>query len=67
MKAGPFSGRYRTWIENRDFAAITFVRLCGVEAVVDASQDPLQMRDMVTYSKIPVKLLFLTQDVRGLH
>ena len=65
-KAGPFSGRYRTWIENRDFVATTFARLCGVEAVVDASKDPLQMRDIVTYSKLPVKVLFLTRDVRGL-
>jgi hypothetical protein len=65
-KAGPFSGRYRTWIENRDFVATTFARLCNVEAVVDASKDPLQMRDIVTYSKLPVKVLFLTRDVRGL-
>lgn len=65
-RAGPFTAHYRQWIENRDHVARKFAELQGVEAVVDASKDPLQMRDIVAYSQLPVRILFLTRDVRGL-
>lgn len=64
--AGPFTKGYRRWIENRDHVAKKFAELQQVEAVVDASKDPLQMRDIVAYSRLPVRVLFLTRDVRGL-
>ena len=63
---GPFGRQYRQWIANRDYVATQYAKVRGVEAVVDASKDPLQMRDIVAYSQLPVRILFLTRDVRGL-
>ena len=64
--AGPFTSTYRQWIENRDFVAETYAKNRNVKVVVDASKDPLQMRDILKYSIMRVKVLFLTRDVRGL-
>lgn len=63
---GPLESTYRNWIENRDFVATSYAKHRGVSAVVDASKDPLQMRDIVKYSNLKTKILFLTRDVRGL-
>ena len=64
--AGPFNSVYQRWIENRDFVSLNYARDRSVKVVVDASKDPLQMRDILKYSKMNVKVLFLTRDVRGL-
>ena len=63
---GPFERTYRNWIKNRDFVATSYANHRDVSGVVDASKDPLQMRDIVKYSKLKTKILFLTRDVRGL-
>jgi hypothetical protein len=65
-RATPWDSTYQGWIENRDFVATSYAKNRDVQAVVDASKDPLQMRDIAKYSKLPVKILFLTRDVRGL-
>lgn len=62
----PFSRLYLRWILNRDEVARAYAHVCGVEAVVDASKDPLQMRDIVAHSELPLKIIYLTRDVRGL-
>ena len=66
LRPTPFTPLYRRWIHNRDFVVRHYARLRNVEAVVDASKDPLQMRDIVAHSHLPYKILFLTRDVRGL-
>ncbi len=62
----PFDKTYHTWIKNRDMVARYYAEQAGVNAVVDASKDPLQMRDILQWSSLPVKVIFLTRDVRGL-
>ena len=57
---------YQKWVSHRDFVARTYANVRGVEAVVDASKDAFQMRDLATFSELPVKVLYLTRDVRGL-
>ena len=66
QSAGPFTRIYRSWIENRDYVASKYASFRDVSAVVDSSKDPLQMRDIVAHSRLRVKVLFLTRDVRAL-
>ena len=64
--AGPFTRIYQNWVQNRDKVAGLYAAQQNVIGVVDSSKDPLQMRDIVAHSSLPVKILFLTRDVRGL-
>lgn len=57
---------YQRWVEHRDFIARSYAELAGAEAVVDASKDVFQMGDLAQYSSLPLKVLFLTRDARGL-
>lgn len=56
---------YRTWVRNRELIYRIIASKRGVSAIVDASKDALQMSDLAQYSDSPVKVLFLTRDVRG--
>ena len=57
---------YRKWVRRRDLVATAYAESANANAVVDASKDPLHMRDLLRYSTLPIKVLFLTRDVRGL-
>lgn len=62
------SGAYRPqkiWAENRSFIAKSIANHCNAQAIVDASKDYLGMRDIYEFSKMPVKILFITRDCRG--
>lgn len=60
------SGIYKSWVEHRDFVAQSYASTRQVSVVVDASKDPLQMIDIVNFSSLDVRVLYLTRDVRGL-
>ena len=66
LSGRPLGGTYADWVECRDLIASKVARIQHVDAVVDASKDPLEAIDLVRYSRLPVKLLYLTRDVRGL-
>ena len=57
---------YKNWASNRDYIASTYADICNVSGVVDASKDPLQILDLMHYSQLPIKIIYLTRDVRGL-
>lgn len=56
---------YQTWVKNRELIDRVIAEKCRVSAIVDASKGASQMSDLVNYSELPVKVLFLTRDVRG--
>jgi hypothetical protein len=56
---------YRAWVRNRDLIYRVIAKKRGVSAIVDASKDAFQMSDLLRYSELSVKVLFLTRDVRG--
>lgn len=56
---------YQSWVRNREVVYRALAQKHGVSAIVDASKDALQMSDLVRYSELPTKVLFLTRDVRG--
>jgi hypothetical protein len=53
------------WARRRGKLATKLALALGVEAIVDASKDPLDMLDLYHYSALPTKVVFLTRDVRG--
>ena len=61
----PVDGVYKEWVSRRDYVAKKYAELYGVEAVVDASKDQLNMRDIDNYSELEYKFIYLTRDVRG--
>ena len=56
---------YRSWVRNREIVYRALAKKHGVSAIVDSSKDAMQMSDLSHYSELPVKVLFLTRDVRG--
>ncbi len=58
-------GPYRKWVERRENITRSFAKVLPAKWLVDASKDPLQMIDLATYSALPVKVIFLSRDVRG--
>jgi len=63
-----FSGAsltHRRWMQHRFFAANTVKSLAGVDAVIDSSKEPVDMRDVYDYGTGIVKIIFLTRDVHG--
>lgn len=64
----PLLGFYRPqriWGENRSTLATEIASVNAVDAVVDASKDPLDMLDVYENATIPVKIIHLTRDARG--
>lgn len=65
---GSLLGFYRPqkhWGQNRSELARHFAAECGADAIIDASKDPLDMRDVYHHATVPVKIIFLTRDCRG--
>jgi hypothetical protein len=63
-----FSGAsltHRRWIQHRFFATNIVKAMAGADAVVDASKEPIDMRDVYDYGTGTVKIIFLTRDVHG--
>jgi hypothetical protein len=56
---------YRKWVHRRELVYRVIAEQRGVSTIVDASKDALQMFDLLHYAELPVKVLFLTRDVRG--
>jgi len=52
---------YRSWVRNRELVYRVIAEKRGVSAIVDASKDAMQMSDLVKYSELPVKVLYLTR------
>ncbi len=64
----PLLGFYRPqrrWGENRSRLAAEIAEVNSVDAIVDASKDPLDMLDVYQNATIPVKIILLTRDARG--
>ena len=64
----PLVGFYRpqrAWGANRSRLAKEIASVNAVDAVVDASKDPLDMLDVYENATIPVKIIHLTRDARG--
>jgi hypothetical protein len=64
----PLLGLYKpqkSWGENRSRLATEVARENGVDAIVDASKDPLDMLDVYENATMPVKVIHLTRDARG--
>lgn len=55
----------KAWGRNRSRLAIEIARENGVDAIVDASKDPLDMLDVYQNATVPVKVIHLTRDARG--
>ena len=53
------------WARNRSELSSRLATVNGVNAIVDASKDPLDMLDIYYNATIPVKIIFLTRDSRG--
>ena len=53
------------WAENRSRLAVEIAAVNAVDAIVDASKDPLDMLDVYENATIPVKIIHLTRDARG--
>ena len=56
---------HRRWIRNRFFATDIVKALAGADTVVDASKEPVDMRDVYDYGTGTIKIIFLTRDVHG--
>ena len=56
---------YRSWVRNREVVYRALADKHSVSAIVDASKDAMQMSDLFCYAELPIKVLFLTRDVRG--
>lgn len=64
----PLLGLYRpqrAWGRNRSRLAMEIANENGVDAIVDASKDPLDMLDVYENATVPVKIIHLTRDARG--
>lgn len=64
----PLLNMYRPqvrWGQNRSKLATEIAAVNGVDAIVDASKDPLDMLDVYENATIPVKIIHLTRDARG--
>ncbi|HLT90025.1 MAG TPA: sulfotransferase [Woeseiaceae bacterium] len=55
----------RKWGRNRAILVEKIARAFKVDAVVDASKDPLDMIDVYRHAPLPVKIIYLTRDCRG--
>jgi hypothetical protein len=55
----------QTWARHRSIVVKKLAAANGVDAIVDASKDPLDMLDVYHYSTVTVKVIFLTRDSRG--
>lgn len=53
------------WGRNRSVLASKIAKVCNVDAIVDASKDPLDMLDIYANATLPVKIIYLTRDSRG--
>lgn len=56
---------FKPWAKTRDIIYESYSESCGVNILVDASKDYLQMVDLYRFSKHKVKVLYITRDVRG--
>ncbi|GAB1259770.1 sulfotransferase family protein [Aurantivibrio plasticivorans] len=56
----------RSRIERRDDLIDFYAEDAGVDFVVDASKDPIEMRDIVEFSRLNPKVIFLTRNPMGL-
>jgi hypothetical protein len=54
-----------TWAQNRSKLATEIADVNAVDAIVDASKDPLDMLDVYENATVPVKIIHLTRDARG--
>lgn len=62
----PLLGRFFiTWTKKRDKLYEAYAEIRQVDTVVDASKDYLQMLDLYKHSRWPVKVIYITRDVRG--
>lgn len=59
------SERTRKRIERRDFLASEFAKHSGRHILVDASKDPIEMKDIAVHSRLPLKIVYLRRDARG--
>lgn len=55
----------RAWGRNRSVLVEKVAKAFDVDAVVDASKDPLDMIDLHRNASLPVKIVYLTRDCRG--
>ncbi len=53
------------WNDRRDFLYSEYARQRDVRTVVDASKDYLQMLEIARYSKLNLKVLYLTRNPQG--
>lgn len=53
------------WAMRRSKLASKLAALHDVDAIVDASKDPLDMLDLYYHATVPVRVVFLTRDARG--
>lgn len=53
------------WAIRRSKLASKLASLHDVDAIIDASKDPLDMLDLYYYATVPVRVVFLTRDARG--
>jgi Sulfotransferase family len=56
---------HRRWANNRFFVAKVVKKMTGADTVIDASKEPVGMRDVYDYGSGVVKIIFLTRDVHG--
>ena len=65
---GPLLAWYRpqaAWAARRSRLAARLAAHYDVDAIVDASKDPLDMLDLCRHATRPVRIVFLTRDARG--
>lgn len=55
----------KKWARRRSILASKLALALDVDAIVDASKDPLDMVDIYHHSLLPTKVVFLTRDARG--
>ena len=60
-----FFRKYKDWTSKRDYLYCRYATQRNVSCVVDASKDYLQIPDIYRHSSLPIKVIYLTRDVRG--
>jgi hypothetical protein len=56
---------FESWFENRSYLSQAYAKRVGARVVVDASKDPLDMLDTYFLTGLPVKVIFISRDVKG--
>jgi hypothetical protein len=56
---------YRQWFENRAHLARKYAEITHAQAVIDASKDPVDLQDFLSLTDLPIKILFITRNVKG--